>query len=163
MLSGQAFIELLDPVVAPMDLQVLSATWRARVLDLRLEHFDASSPSLDEIAQASKLVSMALDDIEDLAEDSYTLEVSSPGLERPLVRLAHFRWAIGRTVRFTSSEGVVEGVLVRVVDETEPRIEVEVYGSSRSFSLREVDKATTLFQWGANSSKKDGRRQVGGA
>lgn len=163
MLSGQAFVELLDPVVAPMNLQVLSASWRARVLDLRLEHFDASAPSLDEIAEASKLISIALDEVDELSQNAYTLEVSSPGLERPLVRLAHFQWAVGRAVRFEANASVVEGVLVRVIDDTDPCIEVETDGHPQTYRLREVGQAMTVFQWGAKSTKNDERRHVGGA
>ncbi|MGC9155301.1 MAG: ribosome maturation factor RimP [Ferrimicrobium sp.] len=163
MLSSQTLIDLLDPVIAPLDLRVLSATWHGRVLDLRLEHYDASAPSLDEIAQASKTVSAVLDDAGGQGDGTYTLEVSSPGLERPLLRLTHFQWATGRDIQFTSTDGVVAGVLARVFDESEPRIEVIVEGESRLYALREIDQAMTVFQWGTKNKNNDGRRQVDGA
>ncbi|WP_298210507.1 hypothetical protein [Ferrimicrobium sp.] len=163
MLSSQALSDLLDPVIAPLDLRVLSATWHAQVLDLRLEHYDASAPSLDEIAEASKVVSAALDDAEGQGDGTYTLEVSSPGLERSLIRLAHFQWATGRDIRFTSTEGVVVGVLARVIDEHEPQIEVVVEDETRCYALREIDSAMTVFKWGTKKRNNDGRRQVDGA
>ncbi|MEX6429302.1 MAG: hypothetical protein ACYCWN_00515 [Ferrimicrobium sp.] len=163
MLTNQALVDLLDPVLTPMGLRVLSATWRASVLDLRLEHLDASAPSLDEIAGASKSISGVLDDAEGLHDSAFTLEVSSPGVERPLIRLAHFVWAIGRDIRFTSPEGVVEGRLARVIDDADPLIEVFVNSEVRTYSLRDVGDAKTIFEWGTKSSRNDGRRQIDGA
>jgi ribosome maturation factor RimP len=163
MLNSQALTDLLDPVVAPMGLRVLSANWRAKVLDLRLEHFDASAPSLDEIAEASKAVSGALDDEPAIGEGEFTLEVSSPGLERPLIRLAHFEWALGRDVRFRGPDGVVKGRLLRVLDDVEPAIEVMVDAKTHTYALRDVSEAQTVFEWGSTNSQKDGRRQVDGA
>ncbi|WP_298349482.1 hypothetical protein, partial [Ferrimicrobium sp.] len=60
-------------------------------------------------------------------------------------------------------DGVVAGVLARVFDESEPRIEVIVEGESRLYALREIDQAMTVFQWGTKNKNNDGRRQVDGA
>ena len=53
---------------------------------------------MDRIAQLSRGVSRLLDE-QDPVSGSYTLEVSSPGLERPLRRPSHFEKAVGRTAK----------------------------------------------------------------
>lgn len=53
---------------------------------------------LDECAAVSHVVGPALD-VEDLIEHEYSLEVSSPGLNRPLKKVAHFERALGQRVR----------------------------------------------------------------
>ena len=53
---------------------------------------------LDHITDVSRGVSRLLDESEDLVPDSYSLEVTSPGLERRLRRPRHYEKAIGRPV-----------------------------------------------------------------
>jgi ribosome maturation factor RimP len=59
------------------------------VLQIMIERTDRAPLSVDECAQVSRTVS-ALLDVEDLIAGSYTLEVSSPGIDRPLTRPEHF-------------------------------------------------------------------------
>lgn len=70
---------------------------------------DDSSPveplSLDEIAEATRRVSSDLDGSDVMGEAPYTLEVSSPGLDRPLTTPDHFRRNVGRLVTVTTSDG----------------------------------------------------------
>jgi ribosome maturation factor RimP len=77
---------------------------------------------LDELQQVSEEVS-ALLDVEDPIEGTYTLEVSSPGLDRPLTTEADFRRSVGRLLRVTlaqpleeSQGSVVQGRLTAVAD-----------------------------------------------
>ncbi|KRE41861.1 ribosome maturation factor RimP [Knoellia sp. Soil729] len=56
------------------------------------------SLSLDEIAAATRTVSDALDESDVLGEQPYTLEVTSPGVSRPLTNASHFRRNVGRLV-----------------------------------------------------------------
>lgn len=64
-----------------------------------------SSLSLDEIASATRTVSDSLDDSDVLGEQPYTLEVTSPGVSRPLTAAAHFRRNVGRLVVLTPAAG----------------------------------------------------------
>lgn len=57
--------------------------------------------TLDEIADATRLVSDALDSSEVLGSQPYTLEVSTPGTDRPLTEPMHFRRAVSRLVELT--------------------------------------------------------------
>lgn len=62
-------------------------------------------PTLDEIADATRAISNALDEADMLGEQAYTLEVSSRGISRPLTEPKHWRRNTGRLVKV----GLVEG------------------------------------------------------
>jgi ribosome maturation factor RimP len=74
-----------------------------------LDPDDLSSPveplSLDEVAAATRAVSDGLDDLGVMGEAPYTLEVSSPGLDRPLTGRDHFRRNVGRLVTVSVQDG----------------------------------------------------------
>ena len=70
------------------------------VLQIMIERADRVAMTVDDCAEVSRTVS-ALLDVEDPIGGAYTLEVSSPGIDRPLVRLADF-------VRFAGFEAKVE-------------------------------------------------------
>ena len=65
--------------------------------------------TLDEVADATHLVSDALDASDVMGEQPYTLEVSSPGVGRPLTAPRHFRRNVGRLVTAHSDGGEVTG------------------------------------------------------
>ncbi|EAP96992.1 hypothetical protein JNB_20318 [Janibacter sp. HTCC2649] len=76
------------------------------------------SLSLDEIASATHTVSDALDESDVLGEQPYTLEVTSPGVSRPLTAASHFRRNVGRLVVLTPQDGEpVTGRIVRAGDD----------------------------------------------
>ncbi len=61
------------------------------------------SLSLDEIAAATRTISDVLDESDVLGEQPYTLEVTSPGVSRPLTTAQHFQRNVGRLVALTLS------------------------------------------------------------
>lgn len=63
--------------------------------------------TLDEVAEATRAVSDALDVSDAMGEQPYVLEVSSPGTERPLVEPRHFRRNVSRLVEVTQTDGQV--------------------------------------------------------
>ncbi|WP_353950539.1 ribosome maturation factor RimP [Knoellia sp. S7-12] len=71
------------------------------------------SLSLDDIAAATRTVSDALDESDLLGEQPYTLEVTSPGVSRPLTTAKHFRRNVGRLVVVTLRDA--ESVTGRIV------------------------------------------------
>lgn len=89
-----------DAIAARHGLEIvdvkLSSQRRSRVLGVIVERVDGLV-SLDEISEVSEEISRALD-LEDPIPGRYTLEVSSAGIERPLVRPSHYKRFIGSTV-----------------------------------------------------------------
>lgn len=76
---------------------------------------DASTPlSLDEVADATRVVGAALDDGDVMGQAPYTLEVTSPGVSRPLTTPRHFARNIGRLVTLIGDGEPVTGRLRRL-------------------------------------------------
>ena len=89
---------------------------------------------------------------------SYTLEVTSPGLERRLRTPAHFRRALGATV---SVKTVVDGTGLRrrgvLVAADDDGIDVEFDTGREHLPYATVTQARTVFEWGG--SPKQGAKQ----
>ena len=66
--------------------------------------------TLDEIADATRLVSDALDASDVMGSQPYTLEVSTPGTDRPLTEPMHFRRTVGRLVEVTLRGSAADGL-----------------------------------------------------
>ncbi|MBD5788175.1 ribosome maturation factor RimP [Cellulosimicrobium terreum] len=115
--------QAVDPVVTAAglyleDVSVSRAGARSVVrVVLDLPEDRQGSLDLDTVAEVSRPVSDALDEVAAL-RGAYTLEVSTPGTDRPLTQERHFRRALGRLVRLVLSDGgTVEGRLVGAQDE----------------------------------------------
>lgn len=119
---------------------------------------------LDAITKATKAVSRALDEADPI-EGHYTLEVSSPGLERALRRAEHFAAAARRNdaVRIKTKPGVEGERRFDGVVDTAGDDEVTVRlpdGTTRTLRYDEIERARTVFEWGpAPRPGKPPRRQ----
>jgi len=91
---------LLEPVVtgAGMDLEAVRVSPAGRRRLLRLVIDADGGVGLDQIAEVSREVSARLDSSNIMGDVPYTLEVSSPGIDRPLTEPRHWRRAQGRLV-----------------------------------------------------------------
>ena len=78
---------------------------RPKVLQIMMERKDETGLSLEDCSLASRLVSVLLDN-QDLITDPYTLEVSSPGLDRPLLTTRDFRRFCGHMITATVQQAV---------------------------------------------------------
>jgi ribosome maturation factor RimP len=106
--------------------------------------------TLDTLALATRLISRELDHADPIP-GRYTLEVSSPGLERTLRTPAHFRRSVGTEVAVrlrdvTSDERRVHGVLTAAGDDT--FTVTTAPGTAREIGYEQVDRARTVFTWG---------------
>lgn len=92
---------------------------------------------LDTVAEATRPISTALDTVDPL-HGAYTLEVSTPGTDRPLTEPRHFRRARGRLVRLVLVDGgTVEGRL-RAGSEVDPDLVLDVPGRRGALTERVV-------------------------
>ena len=102
---------LIGPVVAAagMDLESVRVSVAGRRRLLRVVVDSDHGVSLDDAAEVSRDVSAALDATDVMGDMPYTLEVSSPGVDRPLTEPRHWRRAAGRLVRVKTGAGTVQG------------------------------------------------------
>jgi ribosome maturation factor RimP len=100
---------------------------------------------LDAVATVSRAVSTALDARDDLLAGPYTLEVTSPGVDRPLVRPRHWRRAWSRLVRVRLVDGTQFTGRVGVADTT--GVEMLVDGRLRRVAYDAVDRAVVEVEF----------------
>jgi ribosome maturation factor RimP len=98
----------------------------------------AGGIGLDEVATVSRAVSEALDAHDEMLANAYTLEVTSPGLDRPLTRPRHWRRARLRAVAVRQGE---DRFLARVGDADEVGVELLVDGQLRRVEYVEIEHA----------------------
>jgi ribosome maturation factor RimP len=98
--------KLLAPVVATLSVELFDVEFSGNVLRVVVD--EGEGITTDRLAQVNRLISPILDQ-HDPVPGRYTLEVSSPGLERPLRRASHFERAVG------------EEIVVKMVPPLKPR------------------------------------------
>jgi ribosome maturation factor RimP len=138
------------------DVEVVGSG-RARTVRVLIDR--EGGVDLDGITAATQAISPALDDAEAVS-GPYLLEVSSPGLERPLRRPEHFQGARGQTISITVHTDTgprrVRGV---VLDANDTRCVLEVDGERVEFAYDSVVKARTVFDWGPQTPKRASPRR----
>jgi ribosome maturation factor RimP len=101
--------------------------------------------SLDDVATVSQAVSSVLDSSDAMGSAPYVLEVTSPGVDRPLTEPRHWRRAVGRLVRVPlTAGGEVEGRLVTAEDEA---VVIDVAGEERRFGLDELGRGRVQVEF----------------
>jgi len=114
--------EVIAPVVeaAGYDLEELSVSRAGRRHVLRIMVDGEHGVSLDAVADLSRGISAALDEAEEtggqFSEREYVLEVSSPGVDRPLTQPRHWRRNVGRLIAVTAGERQLTGRLIAADD-----------------------------------------------
>lgn len=100
-------------------------------------------PLLDDIAAASKAISVALDESTATGSAPYTLEVSSRGVGKPLTEGKHFRRNTGRLVKVNLADGEVTGRIEGADDE---RVSLDVGGTARDVNIADIKKAVVQVE-----------------
>lgn len=95
--------------------------------------------NLDDIAQATKHVSKVLDDADVMGPQPYTLEVTSPGIDRPLTLPRHWRRNVSRLVKVTTAAN--ETLTGRITEADDTSAVLDIKGQTRSISFADVSKA----------------------
>jgi ribosome maturation factor RimP len=110
----------IEPVVgaAGYDLEELVVTPAGRRSVVRVVVDRDRGVTLDEIAEVSRALSAALDDSDAMGSGPYVLEVTSPGVDRPLTQVRQWRRAVGRLVAVALRDGGrTTGRVVAATDE----------------------------------------------
>lgn len=154
---------VVAPVLADLDATLydveLTGSGRSRTLrvlvdregGVDLETVTAVTEALAPVLDAEPVVASVL-------PGAYLLEVSSPGLERPLRTPAHFRGAIGTPIslKATAPDGTRRRDRVLLVGADDEHIEVEIDGGRERVGYGDIVQARTVFEWGP--APKPGKR-----
>ena len=138
---------LVRPVIEGEGLELVDVTFGResgrRILRLTVDR--EGGVDLDTISQISQKVSRRLD-LEGFEPGPYALEVTTPGIERPLRRPQDFRRAVGQRVRVRTGEGVLEGELRAAEDDA---IRIATPDDEHRVAIDEVAAAKTVVDWDA--------------
>jgi ribosome maturation factor RimP len=125
-------------------------TARRPVLDVRIDRRDGAKVSIDDCAHVSRAIEPRLD-ASGLVGDAYVLEVSSPGVERPLRHAADWRRFAGRRASVLSSAlgGRVQVDVIGIDEEEGREIAVmrDLEGVERRVALADVKEARLVLVW----------------
>jgi ribosome maturation factor RimP len=147
---------VLEPVVAAAgyDLEevAVSPAGRRRLVRVVVDADDGVS--LDDVAEVSRAISAALDEDDKLVGASpYVLEVSSPGVDRPLTAPRHWRRATGRLVTASLREGgPVTGRVRRVTDAA---VVLDVAGAEHSYGYDVIDSGRVQVEFNRADDEDD--------
>ncbi len=142
---------LLEPVVAAvgMDTEHVRITAAGRRRLVRVVVDADGGVSLDDIALVSREISAALDAAGVMGEASYTLEVSSPGVDRPLTQPRQWRRAAGRLVRVPlSGRPASDAVEGRILGAGERGVLIETAGVNREYGYAELGPGRIQVEFG---------------
>ena len=149
---------LQDVVVAELDslgfdlVEIRRGGTRTRpVFDVRIDRRDGQKVTVDDCARASRAIEARLD-AGAVFHGKYVLEVSSPGVERPLRTPADWQRFAGRRARLTSAAvgGMVEGEIVGLEHDDAGRAVAVVRDDKDALHRAPIDtirEARLVFHW----------------
>lgn len=133
--DSDQIMKVSGPVVHALglDLESVRVTNAGRRRLLRIVVDGDHGVSLDDIAQVSRELSAKLDASDVMGDLPYTLEVSSPGVDRPLSQPRHWQRALNRKVRVPLAESPSDPVQGRVVEADATGVVLDINGTRRRF------------------------------
>ncbi|MGA0878488.1 MAG: ribosome maturation factor RimP [Ilumatobacteraceae bacterium] len=156
---------MVQPIVVDLGLDLYDLEFAGGCLRITVDTPPGSpgGVDVDQLSRVTRLVSRELDHVDPIP-GHYTLEVSSPGLERNLRAPRHYSREIGKVVavrlrQAAQGERRVSGTLVAAGTDTFTVRDEQ--GTDRIVAYADVDRARTVFVWEAQSKpggpKKNGR------
>lgn len=151
-------IPVIEPLLAEFGLELIDFDRSPQIIRITVDREDGVD--LDTIARVTRAISERFDEL-DIGIGRYTLEVSSPGVERRLRTAAHFKRSIGESVSLKlSAESEIrrfDGVLSAATDDE--IVVVGDSGESATVAIATIDKARTVFNWGSPAKPSPSKAQ----
>jgi len=149
----QDLFAVLQPVVVAAGLELVDVEMKSGVLQVTVD--SEGGVDLEALTDANRAVSTVLDELDPIP-GRYSLEVSSPGIERPLRTPVHFAKAVGTTVTVktrpqVAGERRLQGTLVASDDDG---FTLAADGADEPIRLAytDIDRARTVFVWGGQDT-----------
>jgi ribosome maturation factor RimP len=151
-----AIAAAVEPVISALGLELydveVAGSGRSKVVRVLVDR--EGGVDIDAVGTAAERISPVLDDapLSVVLPGPYALEVSSPGLERPLRRPDHFRRAIGSQVSVKVPGRRVRGVLVDADDDSFEIVSED--GTEQRIPYADATQVRTVFEWGAEKAAR---------
>jgi ribosome maturation factor RimP len=145
--TSERIAELVEPILLGRGHELYDVELTGSTVRVLVDH--EGGVALDDLEQLAREISTVLDEADPLP-DRFFLEVSSPGLERPLRQPRHFRTAVGTKVKVKTLPSVegerrVDGLLAAADDDS---VTVETDAGPRRLAYDDIERARTVFEWG---------------
>ncbi|MCU1370560.1 MAG: rimP [Ilumatobacteraceae bacterium] len=153
--------QLVQPLIDDVGASLYDLEYAGGILRITVEQ--EGGVGIGTIGKLTRRISHLLDE-EDPLPGAYTLEVSSPGLERPLRTAEHYAGAVGSLIAVKTRPGVegdrrLKGTLVSFGDGAATIALADAApGSTRVLALDDIEKARTVFEWGGQPKPGTGSR-----
>jgi len=151
--EGQLVAQLtrmIEPVVRDLGLELVDLVFRRETHGWVLRLVIDSDPpvTLDDCSRVSREVGYLLE-VEDPIDHPYNLEVSSPGLDRPLKRLKDFQRSLGKKAKVVTKEPVQgENVFVGVLSQvSESCLTIQGERGETRIPMEKVARARLVVEW----------------
>ena len=146
---------LVEPVIEARGAELYDVELAGATLRVLVDQPGAGGIALDVLEDISRDVSDALDENDPMPDQRWYLEVSSPGLERPLRTPRHFQAAVGSSIK-VKTHGRVDGD--RRIEGVLEDADLDGFTvDGRRLTYDQVERARTVFEWGGQP--KPGKQQ----
>lgn len=151
--------DLAEPLVAGEELELLDVEYLREpggwILRLTIDKLGGSGPDnavgLEDCTRASRAVSTVLD-VEDVVPNEYSLEVTSPGLNRPLKKVEHYQRVLGKKIKVRTFGPIGDpprkSFAGTLIEADAAAVVLDVEGAGRfSIPLKDVAKANVQYEF----------------
>jgi len=152
--------EIVVPLVEAAELDLYDLDLAGSVLQVLVDR--PGGADIGAVSRLARVISRALDE-HDPIDGNYALEVSTPGLERPLRTPDHYTRAIGSSVKLKTKPGSdgerrVEGTIAEA-DDTSVTVQ-DADGERHTVRYDDIERARTTFEWGGQPKKQTRKAQA---
>jgi ribosome maturation factor RimP len=152
--GSERVVSIVEPVVAAAGLELFDLEVKPRLVRVTVDR--PEGVDLDTIAEVTNRISAALDEHDAVPGGPYALEVSSPGVERPLRRPDEYERYVGSTISVKTHPHVegerrIQATLDRADDDG-----IEIAG--RRLAYADIERARTVLEWGPAPKPGKGSR-----
>jgi len=142
--------ELVEPVILEMQLELVEVQFRRESTGqvLRIIVYSEDGVSIDDCVAISREVGRILE-VEDIIDQAYHLEVSSPGLDRPLKTTRDFLRCLGRKIKITylKADEKADTVVGEINDCNDDDVTLKVGSESMVIPLVRIKKALQVIEF----------------
>jgi ribosome maturation factor RimP len=154
---------IVDPIIEDLALELVDLVYAGGRLKITIDQPGGLDSEM--LTRATRMISHDLD-LEDPITGTYTLEVSTPGVERELRTPAHFLRSVGEqvTIKLVPNDSGLRRVRGELIGADDIEVTIREEDGNRTIPYEEISKAKTVFDWGpAPKPGKAKKKQPSGA
>lgn len=148
-LQRDVIVEHINPLIQPLGYECLEVDWDGSDNTLRVFIDQPGGIVMDDCLKVNRVL-IEDEPLDKLVNRDYRLEISSPGVDRPLRTIEHFREAIGKSVKIHLTEKYQDranGVGKLASIDEQNSFSMNMPSGSWTFPFKAIRKANLMFEW----------------